>query len=257
MVDVGVGFALGGRIPFVNTFAALLTLRACEQIRTCVAYANANVKLVGGYSGLSDYKDGPTHFAVNDMALMRAMPNMAVIAPADNLEAARMVKAVAEYEGPVYMRISRANVPDVYDDALQVTIGKGITVRPGSDVTLISTGYMLGRCLPAADVLAREGISVRVLSLATIKPLDVDLVCQAAAETGAIVTAEDHSILGGLASAVAETLAAHCPTPVEYIGLADTFAETGPDTETLMDAWGLSVNDIVRAARRVLERKKG
>lgn len=257
MVDVGVGFALGGRIPFVNTFAALLTLRACEQIRTCVAYANANVKLVGGYAGLSDYKDGPTHFAVNDMALMRAMPNMTVIAPADNMEAARMVKAVAEHDGPVYMRISRANVPDVYDDSLQVTIGKGITVRPGSDVTLISTGYMLGRCLPAADALAREGFSVRVLSLATIKPLDVDLVCQAAAETGAIVTAEDHTLLGGLASAVAETLAAHCPTPLETIGLADTFAETGPDTETLMDAWGLSVNDIVRAARRALERKKG
>jgi len=257
MVDVGVGLALGGRIPFVNTFAALLTLRACEQIRTCVAYANANVKLVGGYAGLSDYKDGPTHFAVNDMALMRAMPNMAVIAPADDLEAARMVKAVAEYDGPVYMRISRANVPEVYDDSLQVTIGKGITVRPGSDVTLINTGYMLGRCLPAAEALAREGISVRVLSLATIKPLDVDLVCQAAAETGAVVTAEDHSILGGLGSAVAETLAAHCPTPVEYIGLADTFAETGPDTETLMDAWGLSVDDIVRAARRALGRKRG
>lgn len=257
MVDVGVGFALGGKIPFVNTFAALLTLRACEQIRTCVAYANANVKLVGGYSGLSDYKDGPTHFAVNDVALMRAMPNMTVIAPADNREAASMVKAVAEHEGPVYMRISRANVPDVYDDSLQVTIGKGITVRPGSDVTLISTGYMLGRCVPAAEALAREGISVRVLSLATIKPLDTDLVCQAAVETGAVVTAEDHSILGGLGSAVAETLAAHCPTPVEFIGLADTFAETGPDTETLMDAWGLSVSDIIRAARRALERKKG
>ncbi len=256
MVDVGVGFALGGRIPFVNTFAALLTLRACEQIRTCVAYANANVKLVGGYAGLSDYKDGPTHFAVNDMALMRAMPNMAVIAPADNLEAARMVKAVAEYDGPVYMRISRANVLAVYDETLQVTIGKGITVRPGSDVTLISTGYMLGRCVLAADALAREGISVRVLSLATIKPLDVDLVCQAAAETGAVVTAEDHSILGGLGSAVAETLAAHYPVPVEFVGLADTFAGTGLDTETLMDAWGLSVNDIVWAARRALKRKR-
>jgi transketolase len=255
MVDVGVGFALGGKIPFVNTFAALLTLRACEQIRTCVAYANANVKLVGGYAGLSDFKDGPTHFAVNDMALMRAMPNMAVIAPADNCETAKMVQAIAEYEGPVYMRISRADVPDVFDDSLQVQIGRGVTVRQGDDVTLISTGYMLGRCVPAAEALAREGISARVLSLATVKPLDIDLVCQAAAETGALVTAEDHTILGGLGGAVAEALAARCPAPIEYIGLADTFAETGPDTETLMDAWGLSVEDIVRAAKRVLDRK--
>jgi transketolase len=255
MVDVGVGLALGGMIPFVNTFAALLTLRACEQIRTCVAYANVNLKLVGGYAGLSDYKDGPTHFAVNDMALMRAMPNMAVVAPADNVEAAKMVRAIAEYDGPVYMRISRADVPDVYDDSLQVEIGKGITVRQGSDVTLISTGYMLGRCLLAADTLARDGISARVLSLATIKPLDVDLVCQAAAETGAIVTVEDHTILGGLGSAVAETLVAHQPAPIEFVGLADTFAETGPDTETLMDIWGLSVDDVVRAARRVHEHR--
>jgi transketolase len=255
MVDVGVGLALGGMIPFVNTFAALLTLRACEQIRTCVAYANVNLKLVGGYAGLSDYKDGPTHFAVNDMALMRAMPNMAVVAPADNVEAAKMVRAIAEYDGPVYMRISRADVPDVYDDSLQVEIGKGITVRQGSDVTLISTGYMLGRCLLAADTLARDGISARVVSLATIKPLDVDLVCQAAAETGAIVTVEDHTILGGLGSAVAETLVAHQPAPIEFVGLADTFAETGPDTETLMDTWGLSVDDVVRAARRVHEHR--
>lgn len=255
MVDVGVGLALGGLIPFVNTFAALLTLRACEQIRTCVAYANANVKLIGGYSGLSDYKDGPTHFAVNDMALMRAMPNIAVIAPADNTETAKMVPAIAEWDGPVYMRISRADVPDVFDDTLQVRIGRGITVRSGSDLTLISTGYMLGRCLQAADLLAQQGISARVLSLATIKPLDVDLVCQAAAETGALVTAEDHTLLGGLASAVAETVALHAPVPLAYVGLADTFAETGPDTETLMDAWGLSVADIVAAAQRVLERK--
>jgi transketolase len=255
MVDVGVGFALGGLIPFVNTFAALLTLRACEQIRTCVAYAHTNVKLVGGYAGVSDYKDGPTHFAVNDMALMRAMPNMAVIAPADNVETAKMVRAVAEYDGPVYMRISRADVTDVFDESLQVEIGRGITVRQGSDVTLISTGYMLGRCLLAADALASEGISARVLSLATIKPLDTDLVCQAAAETGAVVTAEDHSIIGGLGSAVAEALAASAPAPIEYVGLADTFAGTGPDTETLMDAWGLAVDDIRAAAQRALKRR--
>ncbi|NLF74746.1 MAG: transketolase family protein [Chloroflexi bacterium] len=255
MVNVGVGLALGGKIPFVNTFAALLTLRACEQIRTCVAYAHTNVKLVGGYAGLSDYKDGPTHFATNDIALMRAMPNMVVLAPADNREAARMVQVIAEYPGPVYMRISRAVVPDVFDDSLTVEIGKGITLRDGGDVTIIGCGSMVGRCLRAADRLAQEGIDARVLSMASIKPLDAELVVQAAQETGALVTAEDHTILGGLGSAVVEALAEHHPAPVEFVGLKDTFAETGPDTETLMDAWGLSIADLVAAAKRAMQRK--
>ncbi len=255
MVNVGVGLALGGKIPFVNTFAALLTLRACEQIRTCVAYAHTNVKLVGGYAGLSDYKDGPTHFATNDIALMRAMPNMIVLAPADNREAAKMVQVIAEYPGPVYMRISRAVVPDVFDDSLTVEIGKGITLRDGGDVTIVGCGSMVGRCLRAADRLAQEGIDARVLSMASIKPLDAELVVQAAQETGALVTAEDHTILGGLGSAVVEALAEHHPAPVEFVGLKDTFAETGPDTETLMDAWGLSIADLVAAAKRAVQRK--
>lgn len=255
MVNVGVGLALGGKIPFVNTFAALLTLRACEQIRTCVAYAHTNVKLVGGYAGLSDYKDGPTHFATNDIALMRAMPNMIVLAPADNREAAKMVQVIAEYPGPVYMRISRAVVPDVFDDSLTVEIGKGITLRDGGDVTIVGCGSMVGRCLRAADRLAQEGIDARVLSMASIKPLDAELVVLAAQETGALVTAEDHTILGGLGSAVVEALAEHHPAPVEFVGLKDTFAETGPDTETLMDAWGLSIADLVAAAKRAVQRK--
>lgn len=256
MVNVGVGLALGGKIPFVNTFAALLTLRACEQIRTCVAYAHTNVKLVGGYAGLSDYKDGPTHFATNDIALMRAMPNMVVLAPADNREAAKMVQVIAEHPGPVYMRISRAVVPDVFDDSLTVEIGKGITLRDGGDVTIVGCGSMVGRCLRAADRLAQEGIDARVLSMASIKPLDAELVVQAAQETGALVTAEDHTILGGLGSAVAEALAEHHPAPVEFVGLKDTFAETGPDPDTLMDACGLAVTDVAAAARRALERKR-
>lgn len=255
MVNVGVGLALGGKIPFVNTFAALLTLRACEQIRTCVAYAHTNVKLVGGYAGLSDYKDGPTHFATNDIALMRAMPNMVVLAPADNREAAKMVQVIAEHPGPVYMRISRAVVPDVFDDSLTVEIGKGITLRDGGDVTIVGCGSMVGRCLRAADRLAQEGIDARVLSMASIKPLDTELVVLAAQETGALVTAEDHTILGGLGSAVVEALAEHHPAPVEFVGLKDTFAETGPDTETLMDAWGLSIADLVAAAKRAVQRK--
>lgn len=255
MVDVGVGFALGGLIPFVNTFAALLTLRACEQIRTCVAYAHTNVKLIGGYAGLSDYKDGPTHFATNDVALMRAMPNLVVVAPADNVEAARMVPAITAHDGPVYMRISRAVVPDVFGPDHQVEIGKGVLIKPGGDVTIIGSGSMVGRCVQAAQALAQEGIDARVLSIHTIKPLDADLIRQAAVETGALVTAEDHSVLGGLGSAVAETLAGHHPAPIEFVGLWDTFAETGPDTESLMDACGLAVDDVAAAAKRALKRK--
>jgi transketolase len=256
MVDVGVGLALGGKIPFVNTFAALLTLRACEQIRTCVAYADANLKLVGGYSGLSDYKDGPTHFAINDVALMRSMPNMVVLAPADNAEAAGMVKTLAEFEGPAYMRISRASVADVFAPGYIPEVGKGAVLRKGSDVTLIGSGSMLGRCLLATEKLAAMGIDVRLLAMSSIKPLDVELIYQAAEETGALVTAEDHSVIGGLAGAVAEALARGCPAPLEAVGLMDTFAQTGPDPETLMDACGLSVEDLLQAAQRALRRKE-
>lgn len=254
MVNVGVGFALGGKIPFVNTFAALLTLRACEQIRTCVAYAEANVKLIGGYAGISDYKDGPTHFAINDIALMRSMPGVVVLAPADNTEAAQMVAAIAEHDGPVYARISRAGSPDVFDASHVFEIGKGATVRDGGDVTLIGTGSMVYRCVEAAEALAGAGIDARVLSIHTIKPLDVDLVQKAADETGALVTAEEHSVVGGLGGAVAEALAGGRPVPVEFVGLHDTFCATGLDPDTLMDAWGMSVEDVVMAARRALRR---
>jgi transketolase len=256
MVDVAVGMALEGKIPFVNTFAALLTLRACEQIRTCVGYANANIKLVGGYAGISDYKDGPTHFAVNDMAVIRSIPNIAVIAPADNAEAARMVAAIAEYPGPVYMRISRASVGDVFDADYMPQVGKGVVLSQGSDVTLVGSGSMLGRCKVAAELLAEENIDVRLIAMATIKPIDVQLLVQAAEETGAIVTAEEHSIIGGLAGAVAEVLSFNCPVPLEPVGLRDTFAKTGLDTESLMDACGLAVEDIVNAVKRAMIRKR-
>lgn len=255
MVDVGVGMALAGKIPFVSTFAALLTLRACEQIRTCVAYAGTNVKLIGSYAGLSDYKDGPTHFAVNDVAVMRSMPNLAVVAPADNEEAAQMVKMIAEHNGPVYMRISRASVPDVFKPDHRVQIGKGSVVRQGGDVTLVASGYITGRCVAAVESLAGQGIDTRLISMSTIKPIDKDILLDAARETGALVTAEDHSVIGGLAGAVAETLANAYPVPMVAVGLNDTFAQTGPDTETLMDASGLSVNDIVFAVKRALKRK--
>ena len=255
LVDVAVGLALGGKIPFANAFAALMSLRAAEQIRTCVAYARTNVKLAAGYAGLSDFKDGPTHNAITDIAILRAMPEMTVIVPADTLEAGRWVPVIAEYDGPVYLRLSRASTIPVHDETLEVRIGKGINLREGGDLTIVATGSMVGRSLLAAGKLARKGINARVLEIHTIKPLDVDLVCQAAAETGAIVTAEEHSIVGGLGGAVAEVLADRCPTPVVRVGVADTFALTAFDPDTLMDAFGLAVDDVVAAAENVLQRK--
>jgi transketolase len=255
MVDVAVGLALGGKIPFANAFAALVSLRALEQIRTCVCYARRNVKLAAGYAGLSDFKDGPTHHAIMDIATMRAMPEMTVIVPADALEAGKWVPVVAEYEGPVYLRLSRAVTIPVHDESLQVEIGKGITLRDGSDVTIVGTGSMVGRSLLAVEELAKEGIEARVLEIHTIKPLDVDLIWQAAEETGAIVTAEEHSVIGGLGGAVAEALCVGRPVALERVGVADTFTCTALDPESLMDACGLAVEDIVTAVKRVLGRK--
>ena len=251
MVDVAAGFALNGQIPFVNTFAFLLALRAAEQVRTCVAYARTNVKLVGAYAGLSDSFDGPTHHALTDIAVMRAIPNMTVVVPADGVEASKMVAAVAEYEGPVYLRLSRAELPLVYGDDHQVEIGRGAMLSDGSDVTVVATGVMVYRALQAADKLAATGIKARVLALHTIKPLDHALLMQAAGETGALVTCEEHSIVGGLGSAVAERLSGERPVPVVRVGVADRFTESGPYGD-LLDRYGMSVAYIEAAAKRAM-----
>lgn len=256
MVDVAVGMALGGKIAFANGFAALLALRAVEQIRTCVCYARTNVKIGSSYAGLSDFKDGATHYSITDIAIMRAMPEMTVIVPADAVEAGKWVPLIAEYDGPVYLRISRAATIPVHDETLELAIGKGLRLRDGGDVTLIATGSMVGRSLRAAEQLAGEGIEARVLEIHTIKPIDAALILEAAQETGAVVTAEEHSVIGGLGGAVAEVLSGNCPTPLEVVGVADVFARTGPDPDTLMDAYGLSVGAVATAARRALGRKK-
>jgi transketolase len=255
MVDVAVGLSLGGYIPFVNGFAALIALRAMEQIRTCVCYARTNVKLAASYAGVSDFKDGPTHHAITDIALMRALPEMTVVVAADAAEAARLVPLVAAYDGPVYLRISRGAALSAQNEHLPLEIGRGLTLRPGSDVTLVATGTMVGRSLLAADALAEAGVSARVLEIHTIKPLDTALILAAASETGALVTAEEHSVVGGLGGAVAETLAGSA-APLERIGIDDRFARTGPDPEAIMDAFGMSVADIVAGAQRALGRKR-
>ena len=256
MVDVAVGLALGGFIPFINGFASLLALRALEQIRTCVCYARTNVKIAASYAGISDFKDGATHYSISDLANLRALPGMTVIVPADAAEAAAWVPVVAEYDGPVYLRISRAGALPVFKVGMRLEIGKGLTLRNGSDLTLVATGAMAGRCARACEELSRAGIEARLLEIHTLKPLDRDLLLLAARETGALVSAEEHSIIGGLGSAVAETLAEAYPVPLERVGILDRFCPTGRDLETLMDACGLSVAAVVAAAQRVLERKK-
>ncbi len=253
MVDVGVGLALGGLIPFINGFSALLALRAIEAIRSNVCYARTNVKIAASYAGLSDYKDGPTHHAITDLAIFRALPELTVIAPADGAEAGDFVPLVAEWDGPVVLRLNRSTAIPVLQAGDPLQIGKGVQRRDGNDLAIIACGTMVGRSLRAAESLAEDGINARVVEIHTLKPLDIDLVCQAAAETGAIITAEEHSIIGGLGSAVAEALGEHQPTPIRRIGIRDTFARTAPDPDTLMDAYGLGIGDIVKTSKELLE----
>lgn len=255
MVDVAVGLALAGKVPFANTFAFLVSLRAAEQVRTCVAYAQTNVKLAAGYAGLSDSYDGPTHHSVCDLAVMRAMPNLAVVVAADATEARQAVQAVAEYPGPVYLRLSRAEVPVIFNEGHPFDIGKGVLLRGGSDLTLIGTGIMVARCLDAAEELAGEGIEARVVEIHTLKPLDQALILRCASETGALVTAEEHSIIGGLGSAVAEAVGERLPVPLQRVGLQDCFTETGGYDE-LLARYGLDTEHIVAAAQQVLKRKE-
>jgi transketolase len=255
MVDVAVGLALGGAIPFANAFACLLSLRALEQVRTSVCYARANVKLVAGFAGLSDFKDGATHYSITDLANLRALPNITVIVPSDAAEAAAWVPLVAEFDGPVYLRISRAAALPAHDGAMPLQIGKGLLLRPGADLTLVATGPMVGRSRRAAEQLGAEGIDARLVEIHTLKPFDRDMLLQAAEETGALVTVEEHSIIGGLGGAVAETLVEGRPVPLERVGILDRFCPTGRDPESLLDTCGLSEADICRAARRVLARK--
>lgn len=255
MMNIAAGLATCGFIPFASTFSFLACLRAGEQIRTSIAYPELNVKIAAGYAGLSDSYDGTTHQSVCDIAIARSIPNLTVIVVADAQETKIAVPAIAQYKGPVFFRLSRAEVPVIFDKDHQFEIGKANILREGSDVTLIATGVMVVRVLEAADKLENEGVSAGVLEIHTIKPLDERIVLQAAEKTKAIVTAEEHSILGGLGSAVAELLVKHYPVPLEMVGILDVFAESG-GYEELLDKYGMGVTDIVKAVKAVLERKK-
>ncbi len=256
MVAMAAGLATAGKIPFANTFAAFMVLRAADPVRSLIAYTGLNVKLAGTYAGLSDSYDGASHHAIADIAFMRALPNMTVISVSDPVEAELATRAAAEFKGPVYLRLSRAEVPVVLDKATyRFEIGKGVTLREGGDLTIVATGYMLIKALEAADTLAAKGIKARVVNIHTIKPIDRELLTACARETGAIVTAEEHNVYGGLGSAVAETLAQSGPVPMEMVGINDTFTESG-DYEKLLAKYGLSSANIVAKAEQVLLRKK-
>jgi transketolase len=248
LIDVAVGLAYSGKIPFANTFAFLIATRALEMVRTHLCYGEANVKLMAAYAGLSDSFDGPTHNAISDVAIMRSLPKMTIVVPADAMAVGKLLPQVAAWPGPVYFRLNRNEVPVLFDESYAPEIGKAVPLRDGSDVTLICNGLMVNRSLLAADALAAEGISAAVLEMHTIKPLDEEAVLKAARLTGALVTAEEGSTVGGLGGAVAELVAGAHPVPVKRVGILDRFAETGPYDE-LLDRYGMSVRDVIDAAR--------
>ncbi len=254
MMDVAAGMATTGLIPFTNTFSFLATLRAGEQIRTSIAYNSLNVKIIGSYSGLSDSYDGASHQSVFDIAVMRSMPNMNVVAPCDSVETAQVIKAVAEIPAPFYIRLCRNELPVFFDEGYEFVLGKARKAREGRDVTLVVTGIMLHRALQAADELEADGIHCRILHVPSLKPIDSDAITQAAEETGALVSIEEHSILGGLGGAVAEVITSTFPAPLERVGIPDVFAESG-DYYELLDKYGMSRQDIIAAAKKALKRK--
>jgi transketolase len=254
MMGIAAGFAATGKIPFASTFAMFGAGRAFEVIRNSIAYPKLNVKIALTHSGLTVGEDGATHQSVEDLSLMRSIPNMVVLCPADGVETKKMVEAAAAYNGPVYLRLGRPNLPILFDESYEFEIGKAAQLKEGSDVTIIATGIMTSTAIEAQKTLEAEGISARVLNMGTIKPLDEEAVVKAAKDTKAIVTAEEHSIIGGLGSAVAEVLVKKEYAPLEMVGINDTFGESGTPDE-LLEKYGLTAKDIVAAAKKAIARK--
>ena len=248
MIAAAAGAAAMGLVPFASSFAMFAAGRAFEQVRNSVGYPHLNVKIGATHGGISVGEDGASHQCCEDFALMRSIPGMVVMCPADDVEAKAAVKAAYEYKGPVYLRFGRLAVPVFHDEGMQFAIGKGETLRDGSDVAIIATGLMVYEALQAAETLAASGVSARVINLCTIKPLDEELVLKAAKECGKVVTCEEHSVIGGLGEAVCSLLSEKCPTPVRRIGVNDEFGHSGP-AAALLKQFGLSANHIVEVVR--------
>ncbi len=255
MMCVAAGLAAAGIMPFASSFAMFAAGRAFEQIRNSIAYPHLNVKIGATHAGITVGEDGATHQCLEDLALMRTLPGMVVINPADAVEARAAVEAAILYQGPVYLRFGRLAVPVIYDkDTYKFEMGKGVQMKEGTDVTIIATGIMVDMALTAAEQLANEGISARVINMHTIKPIDRALVLEAAKATGAIVTAEEHNIIGGLGSAVAEVVSEGCPVPVLRVGVEDVFGRSGT-VPALLEAYGLTPANIVAKAKAAVALK--
>ena len=250
MICVAAGMSTTGLVPFASSFAMFAAGRAFEQVRNSIGYPNLNVKIGATHGGISVGEDGASHQCCEDFGLMRTIPGMVVMSPADDVEAKAMVRAAYEHVGPVYMRFGRAAVPVIHEEGFKFEIGKGEVLRDGADVAIIANGLLVAEALTAAEELAKEGIEATVINMATIKPLDEELVLAAAAKCGKVITAEDHSVIGGLGEAVASLLAEKQPTLVRRIGVNDEFGHSGP-AAALLKAFGLSAENIVKTAKEV------
>ena len=255
MVGIAAGLAIEGKVPVVNSFAAFIAMRACEQVRTDVAYPNLNVKFVVSHAGVSAGSAGPTHHTIEDIAIMRAIPNIMVFVPGDTIEVEQIVNAALDHTGPVYIRISAIDVEDVYDDEDSFVIGKATRLREGNDATVITTGTLMYEGTRAADILSEDfGINVRLLQMASVKPIDVDAVKKAADETGLIITIEEHNIIGGLGGAVSEVVAENGKGKIRRLGINDCFCDTVGSPGYIMKDQGLTLDEIVTSIRFFLNK---
>ncbi len=255
MMSVAAGLATTGKIVFASTFAMFAAGRAFEQIRNSIGYPHLNVKIGATHAGISVGEDGATHQCNEDIGLMRTIPGMVILNPADDTEARKCVEAAVKYDGPVYLRFGRLAVPVMYDEDYDFQIGKGNVLADGTDVTIVATGLMVSEAMKVKDMLAEEGISARIINICTIKPIDTELLCRASKETGAIVTAEEHSIYGGLGSAVAEAICETAPCTVLRVGVQDTYGSSGPAKEVL-EYYGLTAKNIAETAKKAIAAKK-
>ena len=252
LMGMAAGFANVGNIPFASTFAVFATGRAFEIIRNSICYPKVNVKIAATHAGITVGEDGGSHQSIEDIALMNSLPNMTVIVPADHREAMAATKAAAEFDGPVYLRFGRCNTEDIFDENYKFKIGKGIQVRDGNDIAIIATGMMVQKAIEASKALENQGISARVINISTIKPIDRELIIKAAKETKGIVTAEEHSIIGGLGAMVSQVVCGECPTIVKMVGIKDTFGESGTPDE-LMEKYKLTSEAIIEEVKAILK----